>query len=346
MRFARGRAEPAAAAGLVRELAAETTEFGETLAAYDFVPEPGHEEAVLADYRSALDAYEKAKRLLGTARSAVEVYATVREVLDEGRQALTRLDVRRQGHPVRPPGAPRPRQRVRPRAVPSGEPLTPGEKGPPENARLAAHARRTPVVRLDGPGPQRFDFSWDAEAPAVLVLRTVSYGRDLSTELRTVRRGVVVTGPRGRLLRTGGDFTARLPVPAGGARAFHIVNGAVAGAGFGSRGPYDARGFDVDRIPHWEAWLESTDTCREFDVDIRGEGWEVVRYSGARTTARFTRDGRRGEVVVRHLDPGLRPVQQLLRGYRAVAGQALVLPRGPVWLAVHCRGAWRLTAAV
>lgn len=82
------------------ELDAEITRFGERLAAYDFVPKPEHDEALLADYASALDAYERAKHVLASARAAAEVDVAVRQVLAEGGQALAQLEARREGRTV------------------------------------------------------------------------------------------------------------------------------------------------------------------------------------------------------------------------------------------------------
>lgn len=112
------------------------------------------------------------------------------------------------------------------------------------------------------------------------------------------------------------------------------MNGAVAGA------PFDPLEFDVDRVPHWEAWLESVDGCREFTTSISGD---VVRYTGGRATAWLTRDGRRGEVVVQRLNPRFQPVEQLFRSHRSVVDGELAMPAKPAWLAVHCQGAWSLT---
>lgn len=83
------------------ELDAKITRFGERLAAYDFVPKPEHDEALLADYASALDAYERAKRVLAASRTAAEADVDVRQALAEGDQTLARLDARREGRPVR-----------------------------------------------------------------------------------------------------------------------------------------------------------------------------------------------------------------------------------------------------
>ncbi|GAA4761350.1 hypothetical protein GCM10023329_03310 [Streptomyces sanyensis] len=196
-------------------------------------------------------------------------------------------------------------------------------------------------LHLQSPGPMGFGIDRSPAAPAVLVVRAVSYGKRLSTTLQRLRRGARTTRPRDVLLKASGDFTARLPIPMvdGGEESVRcrISNDAVAGA------PFDPLDFDVDRIPHWEAWLESVGGCRKFTTSISGEGWDVVRYTGSRATARLTRESRRVEVVIERLNSRFQAVEQLFRGRRSVKDGELIMPTEPAWRAVHCQGTWNLT---
>lgn len=379
------------------ELDAEITRFGETLAAYDFVPKPEHDEALLADYASALDAYERAKHVLASARTAAEVDVAVRQVLAEGGQALAQLEARREGRPVRrspppcffdarhgpsvtevpwapPGGTARPirvcaadairlrdsnapitvekaRQRQRPgrtqlsarkRRVARDEQGGQGARaGRSKRAEPAGRGAQNRVIHLESPGPEQFRIDWDPVNPTVLVLRAVSYGKRLSTTLQRLRPGAGSLRPGDRLLKAGGDFTARLPIPVTGGSSgsawFRIANDAVAGA------PFDPLDFDVERIPYWEACLQSVDDCREFTTSISGDGWDVVHYTGGRATAWLTCDSRRGDVVVKRLNPQFQPVEQMFRSHRSAVDGELTMPAKPAWLAVHCQGAWSLT---
>ncbi|AYN39241.1 hypothetical protein D9753_10370 [Streptomyces dangxiongensis] len=84
----------------------DITAFGEELDRLDFQPsEPGADDAMRADYASALDAYENAKQRMAAARRPEDV-RTVTEALEDGRFSLARLAARREGRPLperRPP---------------------------------------------------------------------------------------------------------------------------------------------------------------------------------------------------------------------------------------------------
>ncbi len=84
----------------------DITAFGEELDRLDFHPaEPGADDAMRADYESALDAYEQAKRFMDSARRPEEVKA-VTQALADGRFSLAQLVARREGRPLperRPP---------------------------------------------------------------------------------------------------------------------------------------------------------------------------------------------------------------------------------------------------
>ncbi|KMS75640.1 membrane protein [Streptomyces viridochromogenes] len=84
----------------------DITAFGEELDRLDFHPaEPGADDAMRADYESALDAYEQAKRFMDSARRPEEVKA-VTQALADGRFSLAQLAARREGRPLperRPP---------------------------------------------------------------------------------------------------------------------------------------------------------------------------------------------------------------------------------------------------
>ncbi|MEU3189087.1 hypothetical protein ABZ686_00245 [Streptomyces sp. NPDC006992] len=99
----------------------------------------------------------------------------------------------------------------------------------------------------------------------------------------------------------------------------------------------------MDRIPFWETWLEPVRGCREFSTSISGDGWDVIRYTGGRATARITHGGRKGESVVDRLDHRFHAAQRLLHAHRPVPGGAsLPLPPKPAWPGVRCDGAWTL----
>ncbi|MFF2732655.1 hypothetical protein ACFVS9_32720 [Streptomyces sp. NPDC058008] len=357
------------------ELDAEITDFGEALAGHPHVPCPADDEALLDAWTVALDAYEEAKRVLGAARTEAEARSSVRRVLDTGREAIARVDSHSgreaprsslcffdpkhgrstAGLPWAPPGG---ASRMVPvcaadaARLQEGRPKRggnrpPQKKRPEQGDRDERHPQR-PVVRLDSPGPQEFRHYWTPEVPAVLVLRAVSYGKPMSTTLRKMRRGSTgFLDPRDLVLTARGDFSARLPFPPTGrpdeGSAYQVSGGTSPHGGKRPRAPYDTTDFDVARIPHWETWLEPVGACREFSTSISGDGWDVIRYTGGRATARLTHGGRKGEIVVDRLDRQFHAVQRLLHAPRPIFGGAsLSLPPKPAWLAVQCDGVWTL----
>ncbi|MGW5676201.1 hypothetical protein ACWEV4_14155 [Streptomyces sp. NPDC003860] len=84
----------------------DITAYGEELDRLDFRPaEPGADDAMRADYERALDAYERAKSLMGSAERPSDVRAVTGELAD-GRFSLAVLDARRTGRELperRPP---------------------------------------------------------------------------------------------------------------------------------------------------------------------------------------------------------------------------------------------------
>lgn len=103
----RREAEQQAALDKLRVVVDEDiTAFGEELDRLDFHPgEAGADDAMRVDYESALDAYEKAKRLMDSARKPEDVKA-VTQALADGRFSLTQLAARREHQPLperRPP---------------------------------------------------------------------------------------------------------------------------------------------------------------------------------------------------------------------------------------------------
>ncbi|MBW8736871.1 MAG: hypothetical protein JF621_06960 [Streptomyces turgidiscabies] len=78
----------------------DITAFGEELDRLDFHPaEAGADDVMRADYERALDAYEKAKSLMGAARRPEEVRG-VTQALEDGRFSLAQLAARREGRPL------------------------------------------------------------------------------------------------------------------------------------------------------------------------------------------------------------------------------------------------------
>ncbi|MFE3738599.1 hypothetical protein [Streptomyces sp. NPDC059134] len=170
----------------------------------------------------------------------------------------------------------------------------------------------------------------------------------MSTTLRKLRRGSTgFPDARDLVLTARGDFSARLPHPPtdhpDGGPAYRVSGGTYPHEGIRPQAPYDTTDFDVDRIPYWETWLEPVSACREFSTSISGHGWDVIRYTGGRATARLTHGGRRGEIVVDRLDRRFHAVQRLFHAPRPIlGGAALSLPPKPAWLAVRCDGVWTL----
>ncbi|MDI3386163.1 hypothetical protein QIS99_08015 [Streptomyces sp. B-S-A8] len=101
----KAEAEWAALAKLRVVVDEDITAFGEELDRLDFHPgEPGATDEMRTDYEHALDAYDRAKSLLGQAERPDDVRA-VTEALEDGRFSLAVLAARREGRelPVRRP---------------------------------------------------------------------------------------------------------------------------------------------------------------------------------------------------------------------------------------------------
>ncbi|MFF8407957.1 hypothetical protein [Streptomyces omiyaensis] len=103
----RKEAEERAALDRLRVVVDEDiTAFGEELERLDFHPaERGADEAMRADYEQALDSYDRAKSLMGSAARPHDVRG-VTQALEDGRYALAVLDARRGSRPLperRPP---------------------------------------------------------------------------------------------------------------------------------------------------------------------------------------------------------------------------------------------------
>ena len=78
----------------------DITAFGEELERLDFHPaEPGADDARRGDYERALDSYDKAKSLMGSATHPHDVRA-VTQALDDGRFSLALLAARRESRPL------------------------------------------------------------------------------------------------------------------------------------------------------------------------------------------------------------------------------------------------------
>ncbi|MEV7217148.1 hypothetical protein AB0O31_29155 [Kitasatospora cineracea] len=78
----------------------DITAFGEELDRLDFDPRaPGADDAQRADYSSALDSYDLAKRTMDEAKKPEDV-RPVTEALEQGRFALATLAARREGRPL------------------------------------------------------------------------------------------------------------------------------------------------------------------------------------------------------------------------------------------------------
>ncbi|MFG2870073.1 hypothetical protein [Streptomyces sp. NPDC048338] len=97
----RKEAEERAALDKLRVVVDEDiTAFGEELEHLDFHPaEPGADDAMRGDYEHALDAYDKAKSLMGSATRPHDV-RPVTEQLEDGRFSLAVLAARREARPL------------------------------------------------------------------------------------------------------------------------------------------------------------------------------------------------------------------------------------------------------
>ncbi|MFD5117083.1 hypothetical protein ACFWNG_33040 [Streptomyces sp. NPDC058391] len=126
----------------------DITAFGEELDRLDFHPaEAGADDAMRSDYERSLDAYEKAKSLMGSAARPDDVRG-VTEALEDGRFSLASLDARRKGAPL-------PERRspcfFDPRHGPS---TTDAEWAPPAGARRTVPVCAADAARLhDGEDP-------------------------------------------------------------------------------------------------------------------------------------------------------------------------------------------------
>jgi hypothetical protein len=126
----------------------DITAFGEELDRLDFHPsEPGADDAMRADYEHSLDAYEKAKSLMGSAERPDDVRG-VTQALEDGRFSLAVLAARRSGARL-------PERRspcfFDPRHGPS---TTDAEWSPPSGARRTVPVCAADAARLaDGDDP-------------------------------------------------------------------------------------------------------------------------------------------------------------------------------------------------
>ncbi|MGW4027720.1 hypothetical protein ACWEFL_00135 [Streptomyces sp. NPDC004838] len=78
----------------------DITAYGEELDRLDFHPsEKGADDVMRADYERALDSYDKAKSLMGSAQHPSDVRG-VTHAIEDGRFSLATLDARRRGAPV------------------------------------------------------------------------------------------------------------------------------------------------------------------------------------------------------------------------------------------------------
>ncbi|MFG2329196.1 hypothetical protein ACGFMM_06170 [Streptomyces sp. NPDC048604] len=131
----------------------DITAFGEELERLDFHPsEKGADDAMRADYERSLDAYDKAKSLMGSARHPHDVRPVTEQVAD-GRFALAVLAARRERRPLperRPPCF------FDPRHGPSTEDRTWSPAG--------GSSREVPVCSADA---ARLDAGQDPEARTV-----------------------------------------------------------------------------------------------------------------------------------------------------------------------------------
>lgn len=127
---------------------AQITAFGEALAGQPLAADSGGADTgLLDDYTRALDAYEEAKRVFAAGRDREDVENAV-HALDEGRNALARVEARLAGRPL-PPA--RPLCFFDPRHGPSSIDI---RWAPPEGARRTIAVCAADAARLaDGLPP-------------------------------------------------------------------------------------------------------------------------------------------------------------------------------------------------
>jgi hypothetical protein len=356
-----GETDRRSRAAELAQIEAEITAYGEALDRHPFSPgQPGATDEMRSDLTRALDAYEEAGRAFVGDRGRSDALDVLR-ALDEGRHALACLDARLAGAPLperlplcffdprhgrstvqvrwapdggaarnvavcaadavriaesREPITPR-TVRVEPRSRVPGAGATSARRGSPRGSERSAKVSSTVKGKGDGrqrvalPGPRR---------PAVLVVRTE----------RPAHITVLVDQPQGRRARgyqlhnADGPVVARIPLSRNGGRR--------------------AVGFRLEFRDHarvrWSASAEPIDEIPDFDVHIGGQGFDVVRYSGAAGPGMVRHRGR-GTVVVQALDDELGVWATLGEG----SGDCDVTVNwpGPGYYQVRAHGAWTLT---
>jgi hypothetical protein len=347
-RAARRRAEEELA-----EVEERITAFGVALDEHDFSPgEPGATEAMRADLKQALDAYEDAKNAFIGDRNRGDALDVLR-ALDDGWHAVACLDARRAGLPLprRLPlcffdarhgravrelswaptnGAARNVAVCAACGVRLGERRGGKGEGFPAARRVNSSAERRhsgsvrapacPRVREEraygrGSGSGRVRLP-AVGRPAVLVVRS-----DSAEQVTVV---LLLRGNQRKSYTLGDGYEpvhARVPLRRSGNR--------------------EVARFQVEYLgaarADWEAWAEPTDAVPRFAERIDGRGGDLVRYVGRGGPAVLRHRGR-GDVRLLALDNDLAKWADVARG-KGDADLPLRLP-GPGVYQVQARGSW------
>ncbi|MER6676753.1 hypothetical protein [Streptomyces sp. NPDC000983] len=317
---------------------AEITDFGEALARFEFAPTgTPADDAVLADYRRALDAYDRAKRDFVGDRDREDA-ADVLRALDDGRRALARAAALASGQE---PPEQRPACFFDPRHGPSTTDIAWAPAGGAARtiAVCAADAVRiedersprtapagTQLLRRTGsPAPRTSSDplpkwllykEWPPDTP---VTRCVRGSGDREVELlradpaepvllivRAFRDGAgqaYLDGPAGpRALFERRVERVVIPVPPDGERQVRVR---------------------MESSGTWHMWLQSPEHVRTAGHTLQASGPYVFRYPGAPGEIRFSHVGG-GPFAVEALDGRLASTARLLSGKGTCQVQGLL----------------------
>ncbi|MGV9451678.1 hypothetical protein [Streptomyces sp. NPDC003635] len=348
--FRRRRAEELAG------IDAEITAFGEALARFEFAPLGAEaDDAVLADYQRALDAYERAKRDFVGDRDREDAQ-DVLLALEGGRDALARAVARSRGEEIpepRPPCFFDPRHgpstaeitwapaggatRVIPvcaaDAVRIGDQRPSGTAGPIAPQAAMPPPRQGSAAPSSGPMPKWLLYKeWPPDTPATRCVRgsgnrTVELLRTDPTEpvlliVRSFRDGAgqaYLDGPRGpRALMERHVERVVTPVPPDGDRHVRVR---------------------LESYGSWQLWLQSLEHVRVAERTLQATGPYVFRYDGGPGEIRFSHDGG-GPFAVEALSGQLSTAARLVGGKGTCKVQGL-LP-GPGLYCVRSYARWEL----
>ncbi|MFD5767469.1 hypothetical protein ACFWIN_16790 [Streptomyces sp. NPDC127049] len=353
---------------------AEITAFGEALARHPFVPDHRtHGSRLLADYRRALDAYERAERGFVGDRTPRDAAADVLRALDEGRHALACVDAAVAGLP-RPPRLPL--CFFDPRHGRSAEEVRWAPAG--GTARTVAVCAADAVRLAEGRPPIESGLRERSPDPRP-VSRTERRPEHPSDEVAAAPRSITPTDPYGTWpAHTGtrqrresrGDAGVQLSRADPREPALLVVHLERAADSWveltGPRGdddlprrilthgssltravvPVPTDGHDTVHLEMhtrrgWRIWLHPPQNIPLLDEEVSSTGSYVLRHPGGREPLRVTQhDGSAFSLHVLQAD--FRPGKLLCEGTGAFTAEA-VTPKKPCLLYIRSHGVWTLT---